>query len=149
LFDAPQKADVLAVYDELSPWRRVPKQRAYFVCENISQIRSGKKPHFVTLANTNGLSAVPLYDASLLSVFALSSYTVYAIAFTNRVRFTIARNEGCQGDFELPVYRSPSANFKRILLTPITLAVDISLIGGAVFVASAAAIADPGEDHRK
>jgi hypothetical protein len=129
LYAAPGRQDVLAQYEELSPWHESPHQRAYFVRENINRNQSSRKPHFVSLGTTNGLTAIPLYESD----WPTSTSAVYAATSTNGNRFTIfSANGQYDGSFELPTYRSASGRLKLVLLTPVTAVLDVSIVGGVV-----------------
>ena len=139
LFDAPQRRDVLVQYDELSPWHELPRRRAYFLCENLSRTQLGKKPKFVTLSSTNALSTIPLCDESTVPTNVLEFSTVYARSSTKRSCFIVVRkNQQSQGPFELPTYRCSTTDIKRVLLTPLAVALDATIIGGGCFFMAAA-----------
>jgi len=99
--------------------------------ENSARIESRKKPRFVALTAANGLSAIPLYcERSAPSGVGNLSGT-YAITLTNDNQFTIVCTNGpAQGHFELPTYRGATGNLKLALLTPVTLVLDASIVGG-------------------
>ena len=103
LFAAPDQRAILAEYDEVSPWRDNPRRRAYFVKENSQKIEALKKPRFVSLSSTNGLSPIPQYNSSVVVTNLAGAAAVYAITFTNENRFKILSANGqYAGSFELP-----------------------------------------------
>ncbi len=132
LFEVPEKGDVLAQYDELSPRSDVPRRRAYLLLENNSRIKSVKKPKFATLSATNGLAPIPLYAQSSDVPAGIG---VYARTNETGNRFTIVRNAQPWHDaFDLPTYRCWTTTAKRATLTPLTLVLDVTIIGGFVYV---------------
>jgi len=131
LFATPAKGDMLAEYDEVSPWKEHPRRRTYFVNENLSRIKALKKPRFVNLTATNGLSLIPLYDSSVAVTNPAAATIVYAITFTNENRFAIFLVNGQRGgSFELPTYKSARGTLKVVLLTPFAAILDVSIVGG-------------------
>ena len=133
LFDAPEKGDLLAEYDELSPWRDTPQRRAYFIAANSSRNEARRTPRFKSLSVTNGLFPVPVYETSLSARSGESPCPIFGIAATNENRFRVVRHDnGIQGTFYLPTYRSPTDRLKCVALTPVTLAVDATIVGGFI-----------------
>jgi len=99
------------------------------VRENISRIESGDKTPFCKLGTTNGLATITLYEVADCATNLISTSTVYAVISTNGSRFTIVSANGdCNGSFELPTYRSASGKLKLILLTPVAVVLDVSIV---------------------
>jgi hypothetical protein len=127
----PEKGDVLALYDELSPGRDNPRRRACLLLENSDRIKSVKKPKFVNVAATNGVIAIPLY-AQAADVPA--GIGVYARTNSTGNRVTIFRDDlRWHDDFDLPAYRCWITSAKRVTLTPLTVVLDITIIGGYLY----------------
>jgi hypothetical protein len=131
LYDAPDRREVLVQYDELSPWSDSPRPRAYFVREGCARVGSDKKPRFVALTVANGLSPIPLCNKHQVASTVESASGTYAVTSTNNNLFTIVRTKGhAQCSFELPRYRGATGDLKLVLLTPVTLVLDASIVGG-------------------
>src|SRR5262249_42552115 len=120
LFAAPQDRDIVAVYDELSPWHRDPLRKSYFVLQNVDRIEAGRKPAFLGAAATNGLCAIPLCEGVTNATMGMPSALPCAIVYSSAGRFKILnRNEVGPSEFQLPVYASTAGPIKRVLLTPL------------------------------
>jgi hypothetical protein len=133
LFEDAGKGDVLARYDELSPWSSQPKRRAYVVHANAARIESHKKPRFEPLSLGNGFMPISIVnDPGAAPLLTVGSWP-YAV-WTNGNSFVIFRTNGLSpdGPHALPAYRGGSGNLKIFLLTPITLVLDTSIVGGVV-----------------
>lgn len=120
VFQRGDCADVLVVYDEARDGNLVG-QRAYFVRQDGDRVDGGKAQHFVSpgLASTMQLLPVtkPEPDAS-------SSKWVHVP--TQGGYFTLLSGDTSLGNFTLPSYFKRN-NLKRLLLTPLTLAVDMTI----------------------
>ena len=127
LFDAQDRQDVLAIYDECASPHGERKRRAYFVLENRKRTEAERKPRFVSLSLSNGLAAIPISSSA---VQPSPARDLHAIQTENLYRFTlISQNGESLGEFVLPTYRSRFGTVKCVALTPITLAVDATVIG--------------------
>lgn len=130
LYDAPEKKDVLVRYTELTPWSDTPRPRAYYLLRNADRIEERKRPHFVAACSTKGLAPLRTDAGSSPGEFASANWTM---ASTKGNQFTIYRNGGAtEVSSSLPAYRGASGNLRLALLTPATVLVDTSIIGGVL-----------------
>jgi hypothetical protein len=127
VFDVPERGDLLVQYDELGPWNDRPRVRQYFVKENAERLQSGKTPIFVPGVP---VEAIPLPVSTNSSVPPAGTW---AESSANGTTFFIHR-EGTKGEgpFVLPTYRGASGRAKVFLMTPLTGAVDSTVIGGVL-----------------
>lgn len=133
LYAAPERHDVLAQYDELSPGHRRSGRRAYFVRENQDKIGAVKRPRFEALESTNGLAPIPLYADPAAGTDLTGAGDIYALTTTNGSGFTIiSTNADYSGSFELPTYPTAFGTGKLVALTPVTVALDVSVVGGVI-----------------
>lgn len=143
LFADPTRPDVLARYEEWSPWGGNTKTRSYFIRENGARIRAAKPPHFVNITLTNGLASIPLYPQGFETL--VTNIPLYAVTSPNANQFTIiSSNATWNGSYELPTYRSTSGRVKLVLLTPLTVVMDISIVGGVIGYIGLNALASGG-----
>ena len=134
LCDAPEQNDVLAQYDECPSGRGAPRRRAYFVFENAQRTVSAKQPRFVSLTNSSGLVPIPLYRTAGASTNMAHAFGLQAIQTENPNRFTLVKATGeSLGTFDLPTYHAPFWTAKCLALTPLTVAVDATIIGSIAF----------------
>jgi len=127
LFDAQDRRDVLATYDEGASRRGKHKRRAYYVFENRQRTEAEKKPSFVNLSLSNGLTAIPISD---FAAGPTNAGRLHAIEGEKLYRFTLISQSGeSLGEFVLPTYRNRLGTANCVALTPITLVVDATVIG--------------------
>jgi len=145
LFQAEQQSDILAQYDEVSPWRRTPQRRSYFIYQSLDQTTSYRKPRFESLNASNGLAMIPIYKYGDEITMQLG---MYALGSTNGNRFTIYRKgQDPEGPFELPSYTARWKTVKRIVLTPFTLALDIITVEAVVLIIYCSESPTPHKSH--
>src|SRR5206468_5827092 len=60
LFHSSQNKDVLVQYDEVREDDAALSRRAYWLEQNINRLAAGRKPHFVSMANLQGLRPIPI-----------------------------------------------------------------------------------------
>lgn len=117
LFDVPDKKDVLVQYEELGPWNDRPHIRQFLLHDNVERLELGKQPIFV--------SSLPL------EARPLPREEIWADVSANGTTFTVNRaNRSPEGPFSLPTYRGASGKAKIAVMTPLTVAVDSTVIGG-------------------
>jgi hypothetical protein len=123
-----KKQDVLVRYVELTPWGDKPRVRAYYVRQNADRLQERRRPRFERPAAANRLEPLPLYIGAARPDVPPQ---MWVVASEKGNEFTIYRDKGPpEGPYELPVYRGKSGNFKLALMTPATVAVDTSIVGG-------------------
>jgi hypothetical protein len=132
LFYSEPARDMLAEYDEASEGTATVRRRAYWLEPNAPAIAAGRQPQFVSSTNTQGLAVVPVTDK--LTSSPLSGYQgLYAVVSTNGQSFFLWSGQQQLGFYGLPVYLTTSGQrVKQVLLTPLAVAADATIIGGAV-----------------
>jgi hypothetical protein len=137
LFYSESAKDVLVEYDEVSTGAPVVQRRAYWLEPNAMKVATDCKPRFVPAANTPDFAAVPVTDNPANP--AVSSYRgLYAVVATNGQSFTLCLGEKEATVYKLPVYFGGSRQrAKQVLLTPIAVAADAAIVGGALAYAVA------------
>jgi hypothetical protein len=121
--------DLLVEYDEACDYNLSMVRRAYWLRANQGRIQEKQKPHFVSPNEDKTLHPVPVHlgpsqgfdTATLCTYFSTNGATV-------RVAYENAREE----DFELPRYADSSGTTKKVLLTPLAVATDATIVGAAV-----------------
>ena len=100
--------------------------------ENNDRVKSVKKPNFIKLTSTNGVTSIPLYA---LHADVPPGLDVYARTNSTGNRVTIFRNgQQWHDPFDLPAYRCWITSAKRATLTPLTLVLDVTVIGGFIYL---------------
>jgi hypothetical protein len=99
----------------------------------LSDCKIVKFRTFVSLERKQGLAAIPVPQSPPASDGSLLA-GLYAIASTNGNGFTLYSASKELGSYELPVYRDASGRTKQVLLTPLTVTADVTIIGGLLAV---------------
>ena len=132
LFEAFGKHEVIVQYDGLSPWTDSVERRTYFLRENAGRIAERKKPRFAASNATNKAVAIPIFHGSDLAAHRESINGTCASTSSEGNSFTIFQmNRPPDGPYYLPAYRG-SGTLKLVALTPITVTLDASIVGGVV-----------------
>lgn len=128
VFGVPGKSEVLVCYAELSPWSDTPRMRAFYLQPNVDRLKENKAPRFIAPALTNGMYALPLSSSETTSG---SSAPRWVEVTEKGKEFSIYEAIGrSEGPFSLPVYRGASGKLRLGLMTPATVAVDATVVGG-------------------
>jgi hypothetical protein len=125
--------EVLVEYDESLEESDITQRRAYWLSPNISRVEQRRRPQFVESSTYEKL--VPIQIAQPPTSPDLQEIGHYwAEAGTNGYSFTLHSGDTTVGSYELPVYADASGRTKQILLTPITIVADLTIVGGFIFV---------------
>lgn len=132
LFHSGQRKAVLVQYDETREGDGVIRRRAYWLEPGYEAMKNPSKPGFVSLKAARGLLPIPLLDSP--DAAHLTNSALYAIVTTNGVDFSLRSGERTIGSYELPVYADASGKTKQLLLTPLAVVADVTIIGGIIAV---------------
>lgn len=133
--------DVLAEYDEASEGTTTIQRRAYWLEPNALAIAGGRQPRFISITNATGLGVVPVTNS--LAGPPPSAYRgLYAVVSTNGQSFSLCLGQKEPTVHGLPVYFTSSGQrVKQVLLTPLAVAADVTVVGGVVFVIAGSCVA--------
>jgi hypothetical protein len=132
IYELPGNEDFLVQYDDMSPNCEVVR-RSYLLRQNQGATACGRKPHFLEEAVRGPISPVPvLLDSKSNHGQEPGAYAVLSLR-TNRFEL-YGKGHKFLGEYDLPVYPTAAGNVKRVLLTPFTLAADVTIVGGVVVV---------------
>jgi hypothetical protein len=132
LYKSGDSQDVLVVYDESRENNDGITRRAYWLEPNSDRVRERQKPHFVKVKSEKDLVLIPVGDSGVSSSAATNA--VCAVVSTNAQSFVLRSPKDEKGPYQLPVYADASGRTKQILLTPVTVAADLTIVGGYLFV---------------
>lgn len=140
LFYSTQLHDVLVEYDEKVGHKGATRRRAYWVEQNQSKEGRESRPHFVSLKEGEGLSAIPVFD-SMEKADSSQSTGLFALS-TNSLGFQLYginenQKSAMLGDHELPAYYDDSGRRRKIMLTPPAIVADLSIIGACAALIAA------------
>ena len=132
LFYSPQKKDVLVEFNEMRDGTDRVQRRAYWVEPNQSRTKDRRKPEFVSVKESAGLTPIPVFG--LMDISQPSGETLYAVTSTTGDSFTLYSGEKQLQSCELPVYRDKSGRTKQVLLTPPAVVADATIVAGVLAV---------------
>jgi len=144
LFEAKSRGDVLVEYDEAANNKAGGRRRAYWLFQNVERTEDRCKPRFLPSQIDPGFHSIPLFAAEQAGQppQLASRGSLYAVVATNGFDFELytiqasSVGESTQrlGCFQLPVYQDGSARTKKLLLTPLAVAADLTIVGSLVAV---------------
>lgn len=129
LFRDARQDDLLVVYDEYSNRHYTTQARAFFLRQNLKPLDERVRPHFVSTNLAAHLSSVPVFS----SVTTNAPELFYAVT-TNGGNFTLFSNRLESGSYSLPAYNDGIGRKERIAWTPLTVAADLTIVGGVLAV---------------
>jgi hypothetical protein len=125
LYHDVRRDDLLAVYDEFSERRATNRTRAFFLRQNEKRLAQKTRPHFLDDNSARGLAPVPV----LLYAPTNSFESLFAVV-NAKGKFTVYSGGHACGSYQLPAYDDGTGRWKRIALTPVSLTLDLTIIGG-------------------
>jgi hypothetical protein len=133
LFYSEPVRDVLAEYDEVSEGTTTVQHRAYWLEPNALAVAAERQPLFVPVTNVQDLVVVPVTENA--TGLPPSAYQgLYAVVSTNGQSFSLHLGKKEPTDYRLPMYFTGSGQrVKQVLLTPLAVATDATVVGGVVF----------------
>ena len=133
LYQVPPRQDVLVVYEEFSERKAKVRTRAYFLKESTPLIEHGRRPHFVDAASARKLEPLSAERVDNKRIRPTQP-GLCAMVITNDRNFTLWLDGQSVSDHELPVYDDGSGRVKQVLLTPVTVVADLTIVGGCLFL---------------
>ena len=130
LSQSERTQDVLVQYDE--GWEANDRiwRRAYWLGQNAHRIANGRRPLFVSTAPAKGLVAIPVFCRTNLPADPAAG--LYALVSTNGQEFRLCLPGKEPTEHALPVYTDASGRVKQVLLTPLTVIADATIVGGVI-----------------
>ena len=125
LFHDAGQHDFLVVYDEFENRHSVTNTRAFFLYQNRESLAQYHRPHFVSTNLAEHLPSVPVFSSET----AIPQGPFYAVT-TNEGNFTIFSGHGESASHPLPLYNDGVGTWERAAWTPLTVTVDLTIIGG-------------------
>jgi hypothetical protein len=132
LFQDKSGDKVLVQYNEVIEGEEAVQPRAYWLNENAQPVKHPFRPTFVSPPAAQKMTPIPLVESPALVVTTTPG--LCAVVATNGQDFTLYSGERKISDYELPVYRDASGRTKQILLTPLAVVADLTIVGGVLAV---------------
>ena len=133
LFQADRSGDVLVEYDEWRDGDESIRRRAYWLESNNARVQARCKPRFVSIEQASALTPLPAIESPSVPASAAVEGQHAVISAHGRA-FVLYSADQKVGDYELPVYRDASGRVLQVVLTPIAVAADLTIVGGYLFV---------------
>jgi hypothetical protein len=132
LFYSEPARDVLAEYDEVSEGTTTVQRRAYWLEPNALAVAAERQPLFVPVTNVQDLVVVPVTDN--LTNLPPSAYRgLYAVVSANGQSISLCLGQKEPTVYRLPMYFTSSGQrVKQVLLTPLAVVTDVTVVGGVV-----------------
>ncbi len=99
-------------------------RRAYYLEANLERMASGRKPSFVDPAKAGPQAVIPILPRPP----ATEPPALYAVCSANTYEFTIYRRGQSLGPCDLPVFKDGRETAKQVVLTPLTVTGDASVV---------------------
>jgi hypothetical protein len=122
LFRSDDAGKVLVVYDEEADDGSERRRRAFWADLNVQPPDNPRRPRFVGTELMNGLERVPVVEEAAAKDFSA--------VMSGARGFTLFKDGQEVWSYRLPVYEDGSARMKQIVLTPLTIVADITVMGG-------------------
>lgn len=132
LFHSGQREAVLVQYDESREGDESIRRRVYWLEPGREPVKNPHKPSFVSVETARDLSPIRVVDSPAATPPANPG--LYAIVPTDGMGFSLRSGEKTVGSYELPVYEDASGKTKQVLLTPLAVVADLTIIGGVIAV---------------
>ena len=128
LYYSVERKDLLVQYDEKREHDKHVHRRCYWLDSNTDRVRRGGQPRFVSSALAQGLDLVPEFETRT-DPPPSGLNGLYALAPATNDWFTLYSQNKELESYGLPKYNLASGTGKKILLTPLAVAGDATLIG--------------------
>ena len=130
LFRSERDNDFLIQYDESCESNESILRRTYWAGRNEDRVRDRRKPRFVSEDEARGSSLEPVEMAP--DGTNDPSRKLCAILSANDQTLTVISSGGELMHCQLPVYADASGRVKQVMLTPLTVAADLTIVGGVI-----------------
>ena len=131
LYASRQPGQVLVAYDALDEERGTLRRRVYSLSQNARRIQEARKPQFLDLTVLDELPLIPLAESPPASEPAPSA-GLYAVLRPSPLCFTLHAPGKNPETYDLPTYVAGAGLTTQILLTPVAVVVDLTVVGAVV-----------------
>jgi hypothetical protein len=131
LFYSNERRDLLVQYDESRERDKKTRRRCYWLDPNAAQINHGQKPQFIASAPPKGLIPVPQSEIRPDSP-PPGLNGLYAVFPPHEAHFTLYSGTNQIDTYNLPAYSGDPQTATKVLLTPLAMAGDATLVGAVV-----------------
>ena len=132
LFQVEPDDNVLVQYNEVVEGEEAAQPRAYWLDQSAIPVKHPFHPKFVSPPATTRLTPIPLVKTP--AIVPDPAPERYAVVATNGQDFILYAGKRKLGPYELPVYPDASGRTKQVLLTPLAVVADLTIVGGVLAV---------------
>lgn len=125
LFESSQPRDVLVHYDEEHRGNNCSQPRAFFLFLNVTNLASQRRPSFVSVSSSHGLTPIPVFETASPATNATPRSGYFAMTTSDQSQFTLYLDQTNIGNFVLPIYDGVTCKAWRVFLTPLAVGLDI------------------------
>jgi hypothetical protein len=129
LYYSDARKDLLVQYDESREREKKVQRRSYWLEPNLTLVNNAQKPQFVDAVSLNGLTPLPLTVTPPVSP-PIGFKGLYVVCQTHDPRFTLFSGTNELHACTLPIYHADQQVALKVLLTPLALVADATLVGG-------------------
>jgi hypothetical protein len=122
--------DLLVEYDEMPERSSSRRPRAYLLYENLPRIEAQRRPTFVDPRRITELTPVLIVPTTAPAI--LLTNDLYVVAATNSFNFSVYSNRRELGLHQLPIYVNGARRTGQVLLTPLTVVADVTMVSAVV-----------------
>ena len=131
LYASRQPGEVLVAYDALDEKKGTLRRRVYSLSQNAHLIQEVRKPQFLDLTVLDQLPLIPLVESPPTSE-AKPPAELYAVLRPSPLCLTLYAPARAPEAHDLPTYVDSAGLTAQILLTPVAVVVDLTIVGAVV-----------------
>jgi hypothetical protein len=130
LFYSESRKDILVAYDETTDKDTKVERRQYWLERDNITVNRERKPHFVSARAAEGLKKIPVEEEAPAGTAGKEDLVV--VARQDDDFFTLYSGGEKLDPYKLPAYPDPSRRAKQVLLTPLAVTLDATIIGAVM-----------------
>jgi hypothetical protein len=127
IYQTANHKDFVVQYDEVDEGNAIIKRRAYLLDANEGRVESGRRPHFIRIANLKRLEAIPVETNSAPDAKTTNSAGLRAVMVDYRHFVVLSNGDEIRSSF-LPAYINRRDQAWRIALTPVAVTGDVVIV---------------------
>jgi len=137
LYQTVDHKDVLVRYDEERENSGTIKSRAFLLMANQRRLDAREKPSFLSAQKAAKIQSLPLEVISSIDSNSAKQEKMQTIISSDGHHFTLVSKGREIGSYDLPTYVTTGSKLTRALLTPATVAGDVTIYSALLGVLAA------------
>jgi hypothetical protein len=131
LFEGAPQTNLLVLYDEYSERNDAVHTRAYWLKENQVKVDKHVRPQFAPDNAKDHLPSVPVFYEPIPAGMKLPP-GLCAVVANDKQSFTLYLDNRAVGLLNLPIYKDGRGRTEKIVLTPLAVTADASIVGAVI-----------------